>query len=493
MASVEIVLPKRKISRKISRNPLLRTSQPIFTHYLHGVEREGLRVDETGHLALTPHPRTLGEPLTHPSITTDFSESQLECITKPHPSMEGLLKEITCLCHQVQSSLQSERFWSLSMPAYLPRANEIPLADYGNSPLGRQKHIYRRGLAHRYGAKMQTICSVHYNFSPGPQFWEAYFLTENKENNAANISEAYIALIRNLLRHIYIFPYLFGNSPALDKSFLQDLKDPTILSKVKKYLSVWRENTNTLYAEHSTSLRQTEIGYSPISQWQLRINYNGFAEYIKTMSDAVNTVYPPYQKWSVDAGEQLGFGCLQAIGEHYAPVRPKQTLLEPQQSMLTALQQRGIQYIELRCLDIQNGAFCGIDKHSLYFVQLLFYHCLLSPSPPLYEKEEQEIRENYLQTAWEGRKPNAEIMCSGKSKNLSSSGIELCNQLEELAQRLDEEQGCAHQYYQKSLALQREKFINSEFTPSAKSLQFMAENHLDHIGFGLQQVAKNEK
>ncbi|HNR84566.1 MAG TPA: glutamate--cysteine ligase, partial [Ottowia sp.] len=40
-----------------------------------GIEKESLRAQPDGELALTPHPAALGSPLTHPHITTDFSES----------------------------------------------------------------------------------------------------------------------------------------------------------------------------------------------------------------------------------------------------------------------------------------------------------------------------------------------------------------------------------------------------------------------------------
>ena len=49
-----------------------------------GIEKEGLRVLPTGGLALTPHPVALGSALTHPHITTDYSESQIELITGAH-------------------------------------------------------------------------------------------------------------------------------------------------------------------------------------------------------------------------------------------------------------------------------------------------------------------------------------------------------------------------------------------------------------------------
>ena len=60
-----------------------------------GVEKESLRVTQEGTLATTPHPAALGAALTHPNITTDFSEAQLELITGVHRSAEAAEAELT--------------------------------------------------------------------------------------------------------------------------------------------------------------------------------------------------------------------------------------------------------------------------------------------------------------------------------------------------------------------------------------------------------------
>ena len=67
---------------------------------LRGIEKEGLRVRPDGALADTSHPQGLGSALTHPRITTDFSESQVELITDVHADVDACLAELTEL-HQV--------------------------------------------------------------------------------------------------------------------------------------------------------------------------------------------------------------------------------------------------------------------------------------------------------------------------------------------------------------------------------------------------------
>ncbi|MEK9766200.1 MAG: glutamate--cysteine ligase, partial [Thalassolituus sp.] len=48
---------------------------PLLARLQRGLEKEGLRCDNNGRIAQTPHPKGLGSALTHPSITTDYSEA----------------------------------------------------------------------------------------------------------------------------------------------------------------------------------------------------------------------------------------------------------------------------------------------------------------------------------------------------------------------------------------------------------------------------------
>jgi hypothetical protein len=162
-----------------------------------GIEKESLRATPTGALAATPHPHGLGSALTHPHITTDYSESQLELITGVHATPETCLEELMRIHQATVRALGDEMLWVSSMPCNLPADETIPIGRYGSSNVGRAKSVYRMGLAHRYGRRMQTISGIHYNWSmPGVS------------------SDGYFALIRNFRRHAFLLLYLFGASPA---------------------------------------------------------------------------------------------------------------------------------------------------------------------------------------------------------------------------------------------------------------------------------------
>ena len=172
-----------------------------------GIEKESLRATAQGGLAMTPHPVALGSALTHPNITTDYSESQLELITGVHASVEQCLEELMQVHQFTCRALGDEMLWVSSMPCDLPADETIPIGQYGPSNVGRAKSVYRMGLAHRYGRRMQTISGIHYNWSmPG-------------------ITDAeYFGLIRNFRRHAFLLLYLFGASPAACSSFVMNRK-----------------------------------------------------------------------------------------------------------------------------------------------------------------------------------------------------------------------------------------------------------------------------
>src|SRR6185369_10715457 len=152
-----------------------------------GIEKESLRVTPEGSLAETPHPQALGSALTHPHITTDYSEAQLELITGVHATPESCLEELLQIHQFTYRALGDEMLWVSSMPCYLPADENIPIARYGSSNVGRAKSVYRMCLAHRYARRMQTISGIHYN-------WSLPDVT----------SEQYFALIRNFRRHAFL-------------------------------------------------------------------------------------------------------------------------------------------------------------------------------------------------------------------------------------------------------------------------------------------------
>ena len=146
---------------------------PEWGKVRRGIEKESLRVSPEGSVALSPHPSGLGSALTNPYITTDFSEALLEFITPARDSIDECLQFLEAIHRFSYQHLENdELLWACSMPCPTGNLDDIPLANYGNSNVGRLKTLYRRGLSQRYGSLMQTIAGIHYNFSKYERnFW----------------------------------------------------------------------------------------------------------------------------------------------------------------------------------------------------------------------------------------------------------------------------------------------------------------------------------
>jgi len=186
-----------------------------------GLEKENLRVGTDGHIAQTLHPASLGSSLTHPYITTDYSEAMLECITPPFVNLQEALEFLGDTHRFVYEKLEDELLWSASMPCVVEGDANIPIALYGSSNLGTMKTVYRKGLGYRYGKLMQVIAGSHFNYSFADAFWPVY--QEHEQDKRASrdfIDSSYFCLVRNLQRIGWLVPYLFGSSPAVCKSFM---------------------------------------------------------------------------------------------------------------------------------------------------------------------------------------------------------------------------------------------------------------------------------
>ena len=195
-----------------------------------GLEKESLRVAVGGSIAQTPHPEGLGSALTHPSITTDYSEALLELVTPPFEHFNQTLQFLDDTHRFVYSQLDNEILWAASMPCVIDGDAGIPIAEYGSSNRAKMKTVYRRGLGHRYGRMMQAIAGVHYNYSYPDEFWKLYqSLLGDQRDRQTFISESYIGMVRNLQRFGWLVPYLFGTSPAICASFVG--ASPTSLDK----------------------------------------------------------------------------------------------------------------------------------------------------------------------------------------------------------------------------------------------------------------------
>ncbi|HEV7814715.1 MAG TPA: glutamate--cysteine ligase [Janthinobacterium sp.] len=448
---------------------------------LRGIERETLRVDATGHLAATPHPAPLGAALTHPQITTDYAEALLEFITPAEADIGITLDKLDVIHRFAYTKLGSELLWSQSMPGPLPPEEEIQIAWYGKSNLGMLKHVYRRGLALRYGKAMQCIAGIHYNYSLDERLWPA--LAAHPDTNATKAasamavqSESYLAMIRNFRRYSWLLMYLFGASPALASGFLRGR--PHKLDTL---------SDDTLYLPYATSLRMSDLGYQNDAQSGLSPHENSLDDYVAALTKAVNQPYPPYAELGAQRdGEwiQLSTNVLQIENEYYSTIRPKRVIRTGERP-IQALCQRGVQYIEVRCMDVDPFEPVGISLQTGRFLDAFLLFCALEESPAITPEQSRVYTDNFARTVKEGRRPGLTLRHDGAAVTLRDWGQDLLRRIAPVAALLDARRGDT--VHAGALAVQSARLDDPQLTPSARVLADLRANGNSFPAFGLRQ------
>ena len=415
-----------------------------------GIEKESLRTQVGGRLALTPHPTALGSALTHPHVTTDFSESQLELVTGVHGDIAACIDELTQLHQFVYREIGDERLWVGSMPCGLPADETIPIGRYGASNVGRAKSVYRMGLGHRYGRRMQTISGIHYNWSmPGIS------------------DQGHFDLIRNFRRHSFLLLLLFGASPAVCTSFVAGREH-----------RLQQLSQHTLYLPHATSLRMGRLGYQSDAQAELSVSYNCLESYGNSLYEALTRPYPPYEALGiVNAGgeyNQLATTLLQIENEFYGTIRPKR-VIRPGERPLHALRERGVEYVEVRCMDLDPFEPVGINDDTVAFLDVFLLHCLLAESPPDTPDEIAALARNQHRAAERGREPGLRLERGGGEVLITEWGAQVLSECGPIAAALDAARGGRRHH--DALAAATKALAEPEQLPSARVLHAMRSDH----------------
>jgi glutamate--cysteine ligase len=448
----------------------------------HGLEKESLRIDPAGHLALTPHPAGLGSALTHPNITTDFSESLMEFITPVFQKPEDTLAKLTDIHAFTFSQLpREELLWTSSMPCIIGRDEDIPLAQYGSSNTGRMKTLYRKGLGFRYGRTMQTIAGIHFNFSLPDAFWPHYHaLLGSTQAPDEFKTDQYFALIRNFRRHSWLLIYLFGASPALCRSFVRDNPSHGLESF----------DDTTLYLPYATSLRMGDLGYTSKAQAGLHISYNSLNQYVEGLLKAIKTPYPPYENFATTDGApaQINSNVLQIENEFYSTIRPKRVTPAGKRPV-HMLRDEGVEYIEVRCMDLNPFLPVGIDAETMTFLNAFLLFCLLRSSPPADLAQYQQNDANFKAVVKQGRDPALTLTRKSGTISLKDWAEKILGDVQEIAKLLDAISGTNASTA--ATNAQFAKVANSELTPSAQVLQRMRELKTGWFRFAMNQSLAN--
>lgn len=438
-----------------------------------GIEREALRVTADGGLSQNRHPYAFGSALCHSTITTDYAEGLLEFITPVAKDVDQLFAYLNDVHHYAAKNLENnEALWPISMPCFINDEDAVELAQFGSSNVGKMKTAYRQGLKNRYGSMMQVIAGVHYNFSFPDSFWGAWAKANQSPLTGKEAQSAgYMGLIRNYLRFGWVIPYLFGASPALCKSFLQGKKT---------HFEFKEMGSGTIYLPYATSLRMSDLGYTSSAQSSLDICYNSLDNYLGSVRKALTQKNPDFVELGIKENDQyiqLNDNVLQIENELYASIRAKRVQKEGE-TPLQALDARGIEYVEIRSLDVNPFSEVGITEEQVNFLDLFLTWCAMIPSENISKLQSEHFSENLNKVVTEGRRPNLMLEIDGKEQNVAAWGDWLTGQLKELAVVMDKEN--ASDRYQNAIAHIAPRFGSPELTSSARILETLKEGHLDN-------------
>ncbi|MDH3612522.1 MAG: glutamate--cysteine ligase [Gammaproteobacteria bacterium] len=463
-------------------NALVAGARGVLGGGLRGIEKESLRLDMDGYLSRTSHPDRLGSALTNHFVTTDFSEALLEFVTPAFASTWEALRFL-CDIHQfAYKHLGEELLWTASMPCRIPTDAEIPLARYGTSNVGRMKTIYRRGLGFRYGRQMQTIAGVHFNYSLPESFWPHYQAIMGDDRNEDEFrSDLYLALVRNFRRFGWLVLYLFGASPAMCKSFAGAGK-----------LDMPSLNAETWYEPFGTSLRMSDLGYSNKNQSRINISLNSLDGYIRDLRNAIRTPEPDYEKIGVKVDghyRQLSANRLQIENEYYSPIRPKRVARSGERPT-AALRRGGIEYVEIRSLDINISDPAGVNQNTMRVIEAFLIYCLLEESPHLDEASCDECTRNQAYTAKQGRNPELRLLRDGNEVTLASWGSEILHKVSAVAELIDGAEG--GESYSQAVRSMLDLVEEPAATPSAQLLEELKSAKCSFFDYALS-VAQNHR
>lgn len=363
-----------------------------------GIERECLRVNQDGTLALTPHPSGLGSKQSNPYITTDFSESQVEMITPPSHSLNEAYEFLNMLYDIVSEELDEELLWPQSMPCLIKPNQEIPIAMFNDSEEGHDLMSYREFLLQKYGGKKQLISGIHYNFSFNESLIRKLFLQQDKINDYRLYKDSiYLKVVRNYIRYRWLLIYLLGASPIIDESYCSECS-----------VSSDQVAPNSYTGSGAISFRNSFCGYQ--NKEPIYVDYDSVNTYVSSLSDYIES------------------GKISSYKEFYSPIRLK--AIKPDQ-LLESLVQDGIEYLEIRSIDLNPFSKVGVTREDLSFIQL-FILFLLDEDEIETANWQQEAMENEQRVAISGLNESLSLQINGEEVELKTVAMSIMRKIQVL-------------------------------------------------------------
>lgn len=375
-----------------------------------GLELEGLRIDQSGYLAHTPHPFP-----DEPHIVRDFCENQIEINTGVEYSPKGAVEALGKYYRQIQDTLdhlpQPELLWAFSNPPYIKNENDIPVAEFTGSDSSKTR--YRNYLSDRYGRYKMAFSGIHLNYSFSEDLLRCAFEQSGQTDYKDYKNRTYLELAKKLVVYGWIVVAVTAASPLLDSSYVEK--------------GICGEDVFLGLA----SVRCSELGYwnffTPV------FDYTDIGSYVNSIQSYIDK------------------GLIQAPSELYYPIRLKPKGLND----LHSLEENGINHIELRMIDVNPLAACGLDVRDVAFVQLLICWLITTPEHALSKKQQVQAVQNYKNAAHYDLKTVKIVMKGREVCSVADAALSVIREMKEFYQEYPKE-------IQEVLLYQEEKFIDAE-------------------------------
>ena len=245
---------------------------------------------------------------------------------------------------------------------HLGRSGQIPLGQYGSQTLLKRKLSTDEVLATAMGADAD-ISGIHHNFLC-PTNCRRWVIGSAKPNRRILWDD------RNFRRWSWLLLYRLARPCGMP---ILRVNTITALSNL----------TRTFYLPHATSLRMGRLGYQSKAQSALDVSYNSVADYSRSMRIGLTESFPDYAAILPGKDQQrpqLNDAVLQIENEFYGTIRPKRTTRSGERP-LAALNERGVEYVEVRCVDLNPFEPLGINAEQIRFLDTFLLLCLLAPRP----------------------------------------------------------------------------------------------------------------
>lgn len=352
-----------------------------------GLEREGLRVNPDGTLAQTDHPKIFGDKMKNPYITTDFSESQVEVVTPRYDHLTRTYAVLEGLCDIINQEIgPNEYLWPGSMPCVSPPDDEIRVAHYSDEDgeLGKSYEDYRKYLIGKYGSKKQLLTGIHFNFSlSDATILKLKKLMAPDQDLKEFKNDIYLKIARGYLKYRWLVIYLTGCSSACHTSY----------NCVKNYPMRPVEH-DSLISENGVSYRNSACGYK--NQMDLFPRWDSVEDYV------------------CDVQEFIDEGVIIGAKELYTQIRLK---TKSKDKVLEELLENGIEYLEVRTVDLNLFDKTGVALVDLRFIQLLLLYALFSDIV-FDDNWQEESLTNELRIASYGLKPDLTLIKDQKEVDM---------------------------------------------------------------------------